>query len=86
MIVYCGQTAGATRFDLFVYHVRSGHTRRITFSGKNERPWFSPDSRWIVFARKSKTSQRLYLIRPDGSGLRELPVGLGIDTMPAWSF
>lgn len=86
MIVYCGQTAGATRFDLFVYYVRSGHTRRITSLGKNERPWFSPDSRWIVFSRKTKKATRLYVIRPDGTGLRELPLGPGLDTMPAWSF
>jgi len=46
---------------------------------------WSPTGDWIIFAGSSGNVTHLYLIRPDGSGLRRLTRGNWIDTSPSWS-
>jgi len=49
---------------------------------------WSPDGRWIAFTASSDGSTGLFLVAPDGSGLRRLtttPPGLMPDHQPAWS-
>ena len=56
-----------------------------------EDPRLSPDGAWIAFVRRTRrehdnTTQRaIWLIRPDGSGLRQFTSGLKPDTSPRWS-
>jgi Tol biopolymer transport system component len=71
---------------LFIVGADGSNARRIT-------PWgsafldvaWSPDGRWIAFQRPYG---ELYLVRPDGSDLHELPVDLPAGTgarQPSWS-
>jgi len=63
--------------------------------GGDVKPAWSPDGRWIAFARDVPAggSDRLWLyrMRPDGSSLRRLTGGPALsaastfDSMPAWS-
>jgi hypothetical protein len=51
-----------------------GSGRRALTRG--EWPSWSADGRHVVFAAPSPRSYRLYTIRPDSSGRRQLPVRL----------
>jgi len=48
-------------------------------------PAWSPDRRWIAFARLLPTGSRVYVMRADGTGLRVLPSSRPGDTTPSWS-
>jgi dipeptidyl aminopeptidase/acylaminoacyl peptidase len=62
--------------DLFVVSASGGTPRRIEEPGHAENsPWWSPDGRWIVYARQDVSPQfltasnnELVVMRPDGSG------------------
>ncbi len=52
------------------------------------KPWFSPDGEWIAFFSADGTDDRLFVVRPDGSDLRELyrtDATLGFYSTPEWS-
>ena len=76
---------------LFVLDAGSGRARRIT-------PWnlgagypdWSPDGSQIVFASEGGHSPSLYVVRPDGTGLRQVLQGdvrstVGFLAQPVWS-
>lgn len=70
---------GATGWRLFVTGL-NGDTRALTTAPDSlaNHPDWSPDGRWIVFERLPRDrsekvgSQQLYVVRQDGSGLRQL--------------
>ncbi|MFH0881886.1 MAG: DPP IV N-terminal domain-containing protein, partial [bacterium] len=53
--------------------------------GADAAPDWSPTGEWIIFAGSLGNETHLYLIKPDGSGLRRLTRGGWIDTSPSWS-
>jgi dipeptidyl aminopeptidase/acylaminoacyl peptidase len=83
---------------LWVINVATGAAREILSSGEDEvgaSAW-SPDGRWIAFDRNPSNagltvpplgSSQLWVVRPDGSGLRQLTHLTGADDpgAPAWS-
>jgi len=83
MIAFCGQVGA--RFQIFVHHLTSGKTKRLTRAGNNTRPAFSRDSRLIVFASKRNKVSRLFLMRADGTGIKQISTGRGDYFGPAWS-
>ncbi len=56
-----------------------------------EDPRISPDGAWIAFVRRTRrehdnaTVRAIWLVRPDGSGLRQFTSGVKPDTSPRWS-
>ncbi len=48
-------------------------------------PRYSPDGRWIVFDGVEEKERDLYLVRPDGTGLRRFTAASGDDVLPRWS-
>jgi WD40 repeat protein len=83
---------------LWVINVATGAEREILSLGPDEvgAPAWSPDGRWIAFQRREPTtgldapplgSSQLWLVRPDGSGLRQLTRLTEADAYgpPAWS-
>ncbi len=72
---------------LFVVNTDGSGLRRIT-------PWnfaedwgtWSPDGRWIAF---TNTKGKLFFVRPDGSGLHQVPIaieaGRAYASQPAWA-
>ncbi|MCL4838254.1 MAG: serine/threonine-protein kinase [Thermoanaerobaculia bacterium] len=67
-------------------HAESGGLRQLTEGEHRDRQgFFSPDGTWIVF-QTDRWPGRLGLVRPDGSGLRELPTGRSTSAWyPIWS-
>jgi TolB protein len=84
------------RSDLYLMDVTATRVSWLTGgAGFNEQPRWSPDGAWISF-----TSSRdgisapvgvdgfhrdVYLVRPDGSGLHRLTVGVGFNGDVAWA-
>ena len=48
---------------------------RITDGAIDKHPSWSPDGHWIVFDRTTDGVRRLWVVRPDGTDLTELPIG-----------
>lgn len=48
-------------------------------------PDWSPDGQWIAFASDRSGELEIWVVRPDGSGLKQITSGPGSKTWPAWS-
>ena len=55
--------------------------------GIDTQPTFSPDGQWIAFVSDRSGADNLWIVRPDGSGLRQVSFGADDSTLasPAWS-
>ena len=61
-----------------LYAVREGHLNQLTEDPTDTEPAFSPDGRAIAYIR----SGDVFSVRADGSGLRRLTSGSGLDSAP----
>lgn len=84
------------RSDLYVMDLASGFIRRVTDGrGFSDNASWSPDGSWIVFrsSRAGITAPLghgrnygdLYVVHPDGTGLRRLTDQHGFNGDPAWA-
>jgi Tol biopolymer transport system component len=79
-LVITGSTS-TQGLTLFVKDLRSGRVRHLRESGNAWAPEWSPNGRWIAFTRvTSDTSEDVFLVQPDGGGLRRLTFAPGITT------
>jgi TolB protein len=63
----------------------SGQSRRLTYNGRNLAPAFSPDGQWIVFTSyREEDNANLFMMRPDGSDVRQLTSDPRADWQPRW--
>lgn len=63
----------------------SGEWRRLTDGGRNLAPSYSPDGQWIVFTSyREGDDAELFLMRPDGSDVRQLTFNDYTDWQPRW--
>jgi TolB protein len=72
-----------------VVYVQSLYTRQrvvlADFRGSNGSPAWSPDGKLMAIALARDDSTQLYLVKPDGSGLRRITFSGAIDTEPNFS-
>ena len=54
--------------DIYLVATNGSDVRRLTFTGDNLAPSFSPDGNWIVFTSARDGDNELYIMRLDGSG------------------
>jgi dipeptidyl aminopeptidase/acylaminoacyl peptidase len=64
-----------------LYAVKDGHLNQLTEDPSDTEPAFSPDGTAIAFVRGG----HLFSVRADGSGLRQLSSGTGLDSKPVVS-
>jgi Tol biopolymer transport system component len=71
-------------FDLYVVNVDGSSLHRLTQTpARDVLAAWSPDGKWIAFTRRpaGKRVEEIWLVRPDGTGLRRLRTGAA----PVWS-
>ncbi len=73
-VAFSGREAGK-HDGIWVVSSNGAGARRITDGAVDKHPSWSPDGRWIVFDRTTDGIRRLWVVRPDGTGLTELPIG-----------
>jgi Tol biopolymer transport system component len=82
-------TRGGGESDIYVMNADGTHPRRLTQSPVvDHTPAWSPDGRQIAFTsiRDGDSSPQIYLMRPNGRGLRRLTsIRDGDNSGPAWS-
>jgi tricorn protease-like protein len=77
-VVYSKATTVGGKTEGGLFAVKAGHLNQITEDPTDTEPAFSPDGRTVAFVRGGD----VYSIRPDGSGLRHLSSGAGLDSAP----
>lgn len=71
--------------DIFRLDVEAGGVVRLTSGGDNNSPAYSPDGEWIAFNSLRNGGQAdLYVMRSDGSDLRQLTTDPEPDWQPQW--
>jgi Tol biopolymer transport system component/predicted Ser/Thr protein kinase len=76
---------GEGQDKLYVVRADGQEMRRLTEDRYvNRVPHWSRDGRWIAFMSNRSGAMRIWAIRPDGSGLRQVSAG-GEDRYPVWS-
>lgn len=83
--------------DIWTLDLKSGDLRNVTSSpGGDFRPQWSPDGEWLAFSSDRTStnpkftfatlhSTELYVVRPDGSGLRRVTQAAEFAGSPQWS-
>lgn len=73
--------------QLFVANADGSNERRLTDLKDNNifTVAWSPDGAWIAFGALVDGNYDIYLIRPDGGGMRKLTTDGAMDATPAWS-
>ena len=71
--------------DIFRLDVEAGGVVRLTSGGNNNAPAYAPDGEWIAFNSLRNGGQAdLYVMRSDGSDLRQLTTDPEPDWQPQW--
>ncbi len=82
LLIYAGP--GGDK-DLYTIDVQTGAATQLTDGGNNAAASFSPDGRWIVFNSLRNNGQAdLYIMRADGTDLRQLTADPEPDWQPQW--
>jgi TolB protein len=77
--------------ELVVMRADGGGGARVIASAKHYYQWpsWSPDGRWIAFQSRpdqgSSEQVATFMVRPDGTGIRQLTAGAASEGFPAWS-
>ncbi|MEP6591763.1 MAG: protein kinase [Gemmatimonadota bacterium] len=70
--VAVGVTTGNTGLDIWLKQLDRGPFSRLTFSGRDRRPAWSPDGRQVAFVRDSGAGGDIYARAADGGGADHL--------------
>lgn len=72
--------------EIYRLELISGAITKLTDGGNNWAPSYSPDGQWIVFnsMRASKDNANIFIMRPDGSDVRQLTKDTEPDWQPRW--
>ena len=71
--------------NIYTFDIVSGAVKQLTDSGNNAAPAYSPDGRWIVFnSQRKNDTANIFIMRADGSDVRELTSDTEPDWQPRW--
>jgi Tol biopolymer transport system component len=79
------QNIQTAAFDPATATVKGEPTWVTTGSRQWSSPDFSPDGQWIVVASRAQPEGDLYVVRADGTGLRQVTSDAAVDRVPRWS-
>ena len=84
-IVFTSYRAGNP--DLWIYDLQTGKSRALVQKGTLATgAAFSPDGRRVAFSLSdAEGGSQLWVVNADGSGMRKLTDGYGINSSPTWS-
>ena len=73
--------------DFYTLPIEGGQAKLILGGMAFEsQPKFSPDGQWIAFVSDREGSENIWIIRPDGTGLKQVSKDPNNDfTSPSWS-
>jgi TolB protein len=71
--------------DIYVVDAGGGEARRLTTTGSESTPVWSPDGTRIAFVSRRDGDAEIYVMRADGSDQRRLTDRPGPDDLPSWS-
>ncbi len=83
-IAYITQTVGANDTDIFVANIDGSNATRVTKTGDNYQPTWSPDSARLAFTSTRDGDYNIYVVRADGQGLTQLTNDHGNEVTPTW--
>jgi TolB protein len=73
-------------YDLYVMDIATHQLLQLTRdAGRNERPWWAPDGRHLVFQSDRTGRDQIWTMMADGSGVRQLTHS-GKNFSPNWSW
>jgi len=81
-IVYAGTKPNTALAGLFVYDLNTKESKMITSDGGGNPQW-SPRGDKIVY--QAGNPKNVYVVNPDGAGLKQLTSGNSNDVQPTWS-
>ena len=70
--------------DIFVANIDGSNATRVTTTGDNYQPTWSPDSTRLAFTSTRDGDYNIYTIRADGLGLTRLTSDPGNEVTPTW--
>ena len=70
--------------EIIRYEILTGEFLQLTSGGNNAAPAFSPDGEWIVFNSQRTGNADLFIMRRDGSDVRQLTEDPDPDWQPRW--
>jgi hypothetical protein len=71
--------------DIWTVPAAGGAPARLTFTGDNAWPAWSPDGRQIAFDSMRAGSWDVWVMNADGSGTRQVTIATSAETHPTWS-
>lgn len=74
--------AGEVHYDTYI--ARADGSERHLLVEDMHQPAFAPDGLWLAVNGERQNQMNLFIVRPDGSGLREITQHLE-DSLPCWS-
>ncbi len=84
-LVYAGCQPNTTQCGLFVYDLKTKNATLITRDNGASPKWSPRGDRIVYQADDGKGHVNLFLVNPDGSGIRQLTFGKSNDGQPNWS-
>ena len=82
LLLFAGEPGNNNIYSL---ELVSGAITQLTDGGNNAAPSWSPDGRWIVFnSMRASENANIFIMRPDGSDVRQLTNDTEPDWQPRW--
>jgi TolB protein len=75
---------GAEKYQIFAINVATRTVRKLTHTGSNEEPSYSPDGRYIVYVSERNKRKGLWMMTADGKNQRPISREDADYFTPAW--